>query len=497
MKKYDVVIIGAGLGGLECGIILSREGMDVCVVEQHSQPGGNLQTFSRKGCIFDTGMHYIGSMAPGQYLHKYFKYFGIAGKLRLKQLDTDGFDTITFDGDEREYLLSQGYDRFVSTLTEQFPGEGANIERYVTKIRSVTADFPLFNLSAIDTYYLPRRTLEGCAQEFLSGLSRNDRLKNVLAGAESLYPGHESRTPMYVHACVRSSLVNSCWRPVDGSQQIADLLTAGIHENGGTVMTSQKVKEIIIGNDKARGVVLESGETVFADTIISNAHPVASLNMIAEGKIRNIYRKRIMGLKNSRGMFAVYAIVKKDAFAYLNRNYFHYGRDGILNAVHDEGRWPENYYFYTPAMSGTGSFAESIVMLADMSFEEVSRWKDTTVNRRGPDYEEFKAHKAELALAALERRLPGIREKIASFYTSTPLTFRDYTATHEGAAYGIMKDCRDPVKSIILPRTKVSNLFFTGQNLNLHGIMGVTASAVITCSEILGLGYLTKKIANG
>ena len=73
----------------------------------------------------------------------------------------------------------------------------------------------------------------------------------------------------------------------------------------------------------------------------------------------------------------------------------------------------------------------------------------------------------------------------------------NYTATFEGSAYGVLKDCNDPLRSIVLPTTKISNLYFTGQNLNLHGIMGVTAAAVITCSEILGLSYLTNKIANG
>ncbi|MBE9484157.1 MAG: NAD(P)-binding protein, partial [Bacteroidetes bacterium] len=98
--KYDIVIIGSGLGGLECGLILSKEGLNVCVLEQNSKVGGNLQSFTRDGCIFDTGMHYIGSMDEDQYLYKYFKYFGIADKLKLKQLDTDGFDTLTFDDDD-------------------------------------------------------------------------------------------------------------------------------------------------------------------------------------------------------------------------------------------------------------------------------------------------------------------------------------------------------------------------------------------------------------
>jgi len=57
MSKYDVIIIGSGLGGLQCGYILSREGFKVCIVEKNDQIGGSLQNFVRKDCIFDVGGH--------------------------------------------------------------------------------------------------------------------------------------------------------------------------------------------------------------------------------------------------------------------------------------------------------------------------------------------------------------------------------------------------------------------------------------------------------
>ena len=73
LQGKRVLDIGSGLGGLVSGVILSKEGLKVCVLEKHHKAGGNLQTFSRDGCIFDTGMHYLGSLDEGQYLHKYFK----------------------------------------------------------------------------------------------------------------------------------------------------------------------------------------------------------------------------------------------------------------------------------------------------------------------------------------------------------------------------------------------------------------------------------------
>ena len=96
MKKYDVIIIGGGLGGLTSGAILSKEGLSVCLLEQHSVIGGCLQSFKRNGRILDTGMHYVGSLSEGEIMHQYFKYFGIYDKLKLQKLDENGFDRFHF-----------------------------------------------------------------------------------------------------------------------------------------------------------------------------------------------------------------------------------------------------------------------------------------------------------------------------------------------------------------------------------------------------------------
>ena len=87
MSKYDIIIIGSGLGGLECGAILSKEGFNVCVVEKNAQFGGCFQTYQRKGHLLDTGIHYVGSLDEGQVMNQYFRYFGIMDKLKIKRLD--------------------------------------------------------------------------------------------------------------------------------------------------------------------------------------------------------------------------------------------------------------------------------------------------------------------------------------------------------------------------------------------------------------------------
>ena len=76
MSKH-YLIIGAGLGGLFCGKLLSRSRMDVTILEQGQQPGGALQTFVRDGIRFDTGFHAVGGMEPGGPLRKIMEPFGL------------------------------------------------------------------------------------------------------------------------------------------------------------------------------------------------------------------------------------------------------------------------------------------------------------------------------------------------------------------------------------------------------------------------------------
>lgn len=91
--KYDVVVIGSGLGGLECAYILSRAGLRVLVLEQGRQPGGCLQSYRRRGLAYDTGFHYVGGLDEGQPLHTVFTYLGLM-QLPWQRLDHE-FDKVT------------------------------------------------------------------------------------------------------------------------------------------------------------------------------------------------------------------------------------------------------------------------------------------------------------------------------------------------------------------------------------------------------------------
>ena len=109
-NDYDILILGAGLGGLECAYILSKKGYKVCVLEKNKYVGGTLQNFKLGDCTFSSGMHYLGSLDEGQLLNKLFRYFDILDGLKLKRMDPEVFDRFLIGEKQIDYPM--GWENF-------------------------------------------------------------------------------------------------------------------------------------------------------------------------------------------------------------------------------------------------------------------------------------------------------------------------------------------------------------------------------------------------
>jgi all-trans-retinol 13,14-reductase len=103
---------------------------------------------------------------------------------------------------------------------------------------------------------------------------------------------------------------------------------------------------------------------------------------------------------------------------------------------------------------------------------------------------------ADKCIALAETVLPGLSSMVIARYTSTPLTYRDYTLTPEGSAFGVRKDCRNLIMTMLSSRTPIPNLLLTGQNLMLPGLEGVAMTALLTCADLIGTEKI-QKILNG
>ena len=85
------------------------------------------------------------------------------------------------------------------------------------------------------------------------------------------------------------------------------------------------------------------------------------------------------------------------------------------------------------------------------------------------------------------KHISGFEGAVDGYWVSTPLTYADYTATEHGSAYGIRKDYNATMFTVLTPKTPVPNVLLTGQNLNLHGILGTSMTAMFTCAEVIGM----------
>jgi all-trans-retinol 13,14-reductase len=502
MTKFDIVIIGSGMGGLICADILGREGYTVCVLEKNKQIGGCLQTYVRDKVIFDSGVHYLGGLGEGQNLYQVFKYLGIIDKLKLQKLEGDVFDKIIMENDDKEYVFAQGYENFIQHLLKDFPGEEKGLRMYCDKIKEVCSKFPLYNLRTGGDINEKTTVLEIDTRAFIESVTTDKKLQTVLAGNNMLYVLQSDKTPFYVHAMILNSYIESSWKCIDGGSVIGKLMANNIRAQGGVIHRNAEVTKIVVEDGKVNSVQLKDGSHVYGKNFISNMHPVRTLELTETSLIKNAYKHRIKNLENSIGGFVVNIVFKKESFKYIKHNYYYHKEGHVWTLVdYTEANWPLCYAIFFSASSGSGEYAESMTILTYMKYEDVKQWGDTvnTVSKeakRGEDYEAFKKHKAALLINLVQEKFPNLKDSIKSYYTATPLSYRDYIGNDDGSMYGIVKDYRNPLKTFISPRTKLPNLYLTGQNLNLHGILGATMSGLVTCTAFLGNEDIINKISN-
>lgn len=502
MQDFDVIIIGSGMGGLVCGNLLALEGYKVCVLEKNKQIGGCLQTYVRDRVIFDSGVHYLGGLEKGQNLYQIFKYLNILDRLKLQKMDEEVFDKILFENDPKEYVFAQGYENFISRLLVDFPEEEKALRIYCDKIKEVCSKFPLYNLRSGGDEHEKADVLTIDTKGYIDSITSNPVLREVLAGNNPLYAGQPDKTPFYVHALILNSYIESSYKCIDGGSQIAKYLSRNILDLGGAILRHRDVRKIIVEEGKASSVEMADGFRMSAGYVISNVHPVKTLEMTETDLIKKVYRNRLKHLENSIGCFTLNIVFKPNSFKYVKYNYYVYNEGCVWKTdIYTEDTWPLGYAAFFGASSKSPEYAEGMTILAYMKYEEVRQWDNThnTVDHeedRGDEYDAFKHHKAELLLDYIERKFPDIRSHIKAYYTATPLSYRDYIGTEDGSLYGIAKDYKDSLKTFISPRTKLPNLFFTGQNLNLHGVLGAAMSGIVTANALLGNDDLINKIRN-
>ena len=493
----SILIIGGGVGGLFTGAILAKEGCRVTVVEKNATIGGGLQNFTRFGETFDTGMHVIGGMQPGGNIRRVCEYLGIMDRVQIRDVDADCTDRLYFAEDKSIYDIAKGREGFIDSLSRYFPGERENLMAYVDAAFSIVDEVPLFSLKANPVgMQLHSDEFTMSADAFIAKYIGDPKLRSVIAYMNPLYGGRGDQTPAYVHAIINVLYINGASRFVGGSARFAKLLADVIKNHGGSIVTGDGVEWLEVNDSReVEYVRTRSGIRFKADTYISAIHPCTLFRLMSEKAFPKAYRNRLDSLPNAYSAFSLYIKFKENSFPYINHSEYYMTRYAdIWNFGSHDKPWPLGFLFMTPPEDNQGEYAGKALVTAPMLFDEVRRWENTAVGRRGDEYLRWKDECAKKLLARLEDIHPGITGCIEKMNVASPLTIRDFYGIKEGSLCGFSKDWHNLAITQVPVVTKVKNLLLTGQNNNLHGFCGVPLTAIQTCEALLGQNYVLNKI---
>ncbi|MBF0533291.1 MAG: NAD(P)/FAD-dependent oxidoreductase, partial [Candidatus Omnitrophica bacterium] len=255
-NKYDVAIIGAGIGGLVCGGYLAKAGLKVLIVEQHSQVGGYCTAFRRKGYVFDVGAHSFGSLRPG----------GIFFKI-LEELDV---------AKEIKFITNELIDRIITPdYTVHF---GNNIENTREELKKCfvreAANIDLFFNFILETEFftLVAKTRNISFADFLDSFFADDKLKAILSIplVNIGLPSSEASALISL-ILYREFIFDGGYYPQGGTQILPNVLAARFRALGGKIVLSDEVTKIQTRNNRVQGIVTRKHGEIAARYVVSNA----------------------------------------------------------------------------------------------------------------------------------------------------------------------------------------------------------------------------------
>ncbi len=471
-KPFDALIIGSGVGGLSIGIILARLGRRVAIIEKNPLPGGLMRGYIRGGVDCPVGVHYFGAFAEGQPLRRMFDYLGVNAAAermaRVGPIDRYLFDDFTFD-------LPEGIDAFAEALTTAFPEDRRSIAVIVGNLRIIAE---LQNsLSFLSSTAMPFTDLDLFLPlaVYLGKLNCSVRLRSVLAVASRWMGLSEQDCPVIYHHLALTSYLLSAWRLRGGGSDLAEAFVSRFTELGGSLVCDDPAAAILTDGGAVSGVRLASGRVLRGNSVVAAVHPKAVLAMLPEEDVKPRQARRIRGMIDTEGVFAVNAVLDARAHPALPHNVYRLraDREGLIS----EG------VFHQLRSGGKGQ--SLLIMITRSPFSEWRRWEDTATGRRGADYEEEKIRRAGRMLEKAEEVFGSFAgAKIIDAYT--PLTLRDWVNSPEGSPYGIMRSVRQLPLAAAIHRVALGGLFFAGQNSMAPGILGTVLGSFQTVRQMIG-----------
>ncbi|NLZ93829.1 MAG: NAD(P)/FAD-dependent oxidoreductase [Firmicutes bacterium] len=495
MSDYDVIVIGAGCGGLSAGALLARQGRKVLVLEQSERVGGCCSTFERDGYSFDLGATIL-EMTP--ILDKLFQKLGSSLDKELSLVSCDPvYSLITHDGSRFSYpVSSEGTARVIAGID---PEDGKSWTRY-------SRDFEEFVNYLVDDFLTkPANTIfdmmrslrklphpfkyapffMGSYQDVIFKYFKNQTIRESMSfqsfyagNPPELCGGHFSLLPYSEHQGV--------YYPKGGMIELPRAIQRCGERLGMETRLNTRVKKIMVHKKKTTGVVLADGTEISSDIVVSNINAkTLYLNMIGEEKLPRIVRR---GIKS-------YDLSLSHPMIYLGVNYrppieaHHALITRPTSEINDywwnkykQGIFPDEQFGIVccPTLSDPSLAPEGhhilLLTLAPGPYE-----------LRGSDWDTEKQGIMERVIDYYSKNfIPGLAEHVEVAAFSTPVDFERRLLSPGGAIYALAQDM--PQTTCFRPAAKskcLDGLYLTGASTHPGGgVATVIASGLIAADLI-------------
>jgi phytoene desaturase len=470
MSQKEVVIIGAGIGGLATACMLGKKGYKVKIIEKNSQVGGRARIYTEDGFTFDVGPSWY--MMPDIFEH-FFKLMGedITQYLQLERLSPSY--RIFLKSEKKHYDFYSDLEKTIETFETLEPGSGKILREYMdtTKYQYEIAknEFMFKNYDTIFDFFNKRVMVEGRKLPLFSSVRsiidekfKSEILRKVMQYQTVLLGTSPGDAPGIYSMMNYVDFVEGIWYPKGGIYKIVEALETIAKKHGVEIITNSPVQKIIVENKTAVGVLLEDGSEVRADLVISNADVVHTdmklLDKEHRSKSEKYWNKRLM----APSAFIMYLGVEGKIPSLQHHNLlFAENWEENFQQIFKTPTWPtdpslyvccpsktdstvapegkENLFVLVPIASGLDYDDESMEKYTDFIMEEMSKNMDI------PDFKNRIIHK----------KLYSVKDFV-----------KDYNA-FKGTALGFAHSLSQT--AIFRPNNiskKVKNLYYVGAGTN-------------------------------
>lgn len=507
--RWDAIVIGSGIGGLTAAALLSKyASKKVLVLERHYTAGGYTHSFHRPGYRWDVGVHYVGELQDrASPLRAAFDDL-TEGQLEWAPMP-EVYDRVLMGG--HTFDFPTGRECLRARLKEYFPGEARAIDRYLAAVQSAQKASGLYfaekaiprPAARIAGTFMRAPFLRWASQSTLDVLRRftqNEELIGVLTAQWGDYGLPPAQSSFGMHAIITAHYFNGASYPVGGASRIAETIAPVIERNGGKIVVSAEVEEIIVHDGKAVGVRMTDAREFRAELVVSDAGARNTFQRLVHEPqpiLRDLER-----VPGSVAHLSLYMGVNQSAreLGLTGTNLWIYpspDHDANFARFVDDPSvsLPVLYISFPsakdPAFEREHPGRATLEAVVFAPYDWFVRWEDSRWKRRGIEYDAFKQGLADRIQREVERNVSAVAGKIDHAELSTPLTTRHFMNYERGEAYGLAATPERFRLRSLTPQTSIRNLYLTGQDVASLGVAGALFGGVIAASAVLGRNLMS------